>query len=298
MAFDIRKFLTEDLQLTAEQLAVVEPVLAPKATVLESGYLRQQDYSAKMNEVGTLQQQLAAKDAQLTAEATEWAQLSASEKQQATDLRASLNRTQQEALALKQRIELIATEAGLDPAKALEGLTVTPTKTTATTDTPPPFDPSKFVSVEQYQGAVAMALNLPAELMAIADEHFALTGERLDTRKIVAEIDARAKTPRNQKALDPRSVWEEQHGIGAKREAKTKAEYDAAIQAAEERGALAARTEMATPTPGAPGRHSVVLTRAVPAQSALKRSQPGEAHNTAVAAFTSGKYRTGAPAKS
>lgn len=297
MAFDIKKFLTEDLGLTGDDLALVETKLAPKVSVLEAGFLRQADYSTKMNEIGTLQKQVADKDAALAAEAVEWSKLTAAEKQAAAGLRDSLNKKEAEALALRQKLELVAGEAGLDVTKLLADIAAAPVKK----DEPavPGFDASKFVTAEQYQGLVATAVRLPAMLQTLAREHKQLTGEDLDTEQIVAELETRAHTPRNQKSLNVRDIWEETHGVAEKRAAKAKTEFDAQIKAAEERGAMTARTEGAIPTGGTPrGQHSVVFTRPGAGESVLKRAQPGEGHRSAVAAFTSGKYRTDGAQKS
>ena len=298
MAFDIKKFLTDDLGLTGDDLALVETKLAPKASVIEAGYLRQADYSAKMNEVGTLQKAVTDKDAALAAEAVEWSKLTAAEKLASAGLRDSLNKKEAEALALRQKLEAVATEAGLDPVKLLADIAAAPAPKKDAAAEIPGFDPSQYVTKEQYQGLVATAVRLPAMLQTLAREHKQVTGEDLDTEQIVAELENRAHTPRNQKSLNVRDIWMETHGIAEKQAAKSKAEYDAAIKAAEERGAMTARTEGAIPTSGTPrGQHSPAFTHGRPSESVLKRPQPGEGHRSAVSAFTSGKYRDGGAQK-
>ena len=289
MAFDIKKWLKDDLQMSDDDVALVETKLASKAAIIESGYLAQGDYSRKMNELGTAQTALTAKNAQLDAEALEWANMTAAEKKANGDLKASIDKLEQEKLQLTQRVKRVATDAGLDPAKALEGL-----ETEAVVVKPPvvtsTIDESKFVTREMYNGLAATAIRLPSLLMTMAREHKALTGEDLNTDAIVAEIEARANTRGNQKSLDPRQVWEDTHQISAKREAKRVADHNTEIAAAVERGRTEALSEVQLPTGGSvSGRHAPVLVSG--RESILKRPQPGSSIAGAVAAFQSGKYR-------
>lgn len=294
-AFDIKRWLAEDLGIAGDDLALVETKLTPVAGKIGEGVLRQQDYSRAMNEINTTKTELAEANRRLTEEAAEWATLTAAEKQAAQGQRAALEAAQTKVAALTNRVKTIAANAGIPEQQALEGIdtTVTQPPPTPPANTPPADD--RFDQFgRQLNGIAAMALTLPAELQAIAEDHRDLTGERLDTRGVAAEIQKRASTRGNTKSLDPRQVWEEMHGIPAKREAKEKEKFDAAVAAAREEGRTQGLSEAALPTGSREARHSPVLVQAANSQSRIQRPQPQTAVSGAVAAFQSGKYRQGA----
>lgn len=281
-AFDTKKWLMDDLGFSEEEAKDLLPKFETRAEKVQSGYLRQSDYDRRMNEGKA---ELAAANDKLNAEMAEWASLTASEKQSATQLRVDLEASQQEVLRLKQSVTRIASEAGLDPTKVL-GTEPPPKK-----DEPPKGpDLSGYAKRDDVMGLATMSLTLPAELMAIAEEHRELTGERLDTREIVREIQSRAGTRGNQKSLDPRAIWEELKGIPAKREEVSTQKFNDAIAAAEARGREAALTEASIPGQQPPGRHAVVFGGQ---KSKLERPQPGSRLSGAIAAMRSGKYAAG-----
>jgi hypothetical protein len=115
-------------------------------------------------------------------------------------------------------------------------------------------------------------LSVPAELAAIAQEHFDLTGERLDTRPLVADLKARIA---KKQPADLRAIWEEKYQVPEKRTAATKAKYDADIAAAEARGREAARSERELPGQHPAGQHSPVFT-GIHGESKVARPQPGQ----------------------
>jgi hypothetical protein len=182
----------------------------------------------------------------------------------------------------------LAEEAGLDPKKALEGIDQTPPPKK---DEPPPIDTSKFVGVDQLGHVSSYLFGLIAELPMLAQEHFELTGERLDTRALRAEIEKRSKDKGAN--LDPRTLWEETYAIPQKRVEKAKKEREAEISAAEERGYKKALTESSLPVPPSMGKNSPLLRTpdGKPRESILKRPQPEGAVHRAVAALETGKYR-------
>jgi len=293
MAFDIKKWLVEDLGLSGDALAAVETALAPKADVIGGGFLRQSDYSTKMNELTAAKGNYAAMEQRLNAEMAEWSQLTAAQKAEATAQRTALEATQAEALKLRQKLQAVATDAGLDATKILAEVTTAPATTTKEPPVTQPFDTSKFVGVDQLQAVGAMALSLPAELLAIAEDHKDLFGARMDPRAIITELQARANTKGNQKSLDPRVIWEELHGVPAKRAEVETQRFNTAIAEAEARGAATARSEAALPIGGPAGKHAVVFQHAKSPTGAsiLQRPGAGPGHDSAVTAFTSGKYR-------
>jgi hypothetical protein len=262
MPFDVRKWLKDDLQFTDEELEKALPFFTDtRAAALEKGYLRQSDYSKHMDTLKAEQGKLQQANDRLNKEMADWAELQASGEAPTKKMRADLEKAQQDVLRLTQTVRRVAESAGLDPEQALKDANALPPN-------PPPApaapDLSSFVKQEDYQKQIAtlaeLSLTLPAELAALSYEHQALYGEPPDTRKIVAEIKARASDRHNQKPLDPRAIWEELYDVPAKRQAKSKAEYDAAIAAAEQRGREAALSEVQLPVGSPSGRHAVVLT--------------------------------------
>lgn len=289
MAFDLAAFLKE-LGPTAEEEAILTKALGTpeRLTLLEKNQLRQSDYSKMSDGLSKEQKKLTEAQGRLDAEAAEWAKLTATEQEAATALRDSLNKTEQKVLALTQRVTKIATDAGLDPAKALEGIDQAPPKK----EEPKvdPIDTSKFVGAEQFGSMSEYLFNLSVELPMIAAEHLELTGERLDTRALRAEIQKRATTKGAN--LDPRAIWEETNKIPEKRDAKTATTRAAEITAAEGRGFERARSEAALPIPPSNGQHSPMLrVNGEKHDSILKRPVPESGVRAAAQALATGKYR-------
>ena len=289
MAFDLKGFY-KDLGFTPEEEAAVSAALdkPERLKLLEGNQLRQSDYSREKDKLAKAQTELEAAKQRLDAEALEWAGLSAKDKTAATELRDSLEKAQAKVLTLTQRVERIATDAGLDPAKALEGIDQPPPKKEPET---PAVDTSKFVGVDQFQSMSEYLFHLGLEIPAIAAEHQELSGERLDTRAFREEVQKRAKTKGAN--LDPRAIWEDMHQIQAKRDAKAKASREEEIKQAETRGFERAKSEAALPVPPSQGFHSPVLrtTDGAPRESILKRPAPESSVRAAAAALATGKYR-------
>lgn len=289
MAFDLDGFL-KDLGATSEEEAALRAALGKpeRLSVLEKNQLRLSDYSKQMNDLGKAKTELETTKARLDAEAVEWATLSASEKAAATELRSSLEKLQARELMLTQRVQRIAADAGLDPAKALEGIDQAPPPKK---DEPPPVDTSKFVDNERFGQLGNYLFTMATELPMLAQEHFELTGERLDTRALRTEIEKRAAVKGAN--LDPRAIWEDVHQIAAKRQAKDQAAREAEIKAAEQRGFERARTEAALPIAPSAGTRSPLLKAVDPAThpSKLNRPAPEQGVRSAAAALATGKYR-------
>lgn len=296
MAFDTKKWLVEDLGFSEAEAAELVPRFdGERAKKLEGGFLRQADYSREMNklkaEVNKQQAELQAANERLNAELADWAAVQAGRQQEVAGQREALHQAQQEQLRLTQLVTTVAEQAGLDPQKVLQGAKVTPPKEEPKT---PPIDLNGYVKQDQLAPVIGSLITLPAELQAIADEHFELYGKRLDTRELVKELTTRAGTKGNTKSLDVRTIWEETHGVPQKREEVSKARYDEALKAAEARGYERARTEEALPGQPPPGRSASPVLRGAEGkarESVLQRPQPGTTVRNAVAALRSGKYR-------
>jgi hypothetical protein len=288
-AFDLKTWLTE-IGIGGDDLSLIETKLAPAAGKIQSGYLAQADYSRKMDEVAKLQRDIEAKDQRLAAEAAEWAGMTATEQAANKTLKASIDKLEGQKLALTQRLRATAEGAGIDPTPLLADLDAAPV-TKSNEPAASAVDLSKYVTGEQHAALAGMAVRLPAQLMAIAREHRALTGEDVNEEAIIQEIETRARTRGNQKSLNPREVWEEMHGIPAKRAEKQEAGIQARIDAAKEEGRMEAISQAALPGGSPRGRVAPVFTRAGHGESKLQRPQPGQGISSAVSAFESGKYR-------
>ena len=289
---ELKTALKADADFTDDQLTGLSKAQLEK---LAEGYMRQSDYDRLMNEgkaeLQKAQSELETANQRLNAEMAEWAQVQSGSKQATDKMRADLEAAQNRVLLLQQRVTRIATDAGLDVSKALEGI-----------DQPPPKKPdtpqvdltglAKLDDVNQQFGRLAnMALELPAILDDLRDEHHDLFGKRLNTQDIVKEIQARAGTRGNTKTLDPRAIWEELHKVPERRAEVEKKKFDDAIKSAEQRGREAALSEQLIPgSQTVPGRHAPVFGEKG-RDSVLKRPQPQSTVHAAASAFRSGKYR-------
>ena len=292
---DIAKWLKEDMGFTDAEVADLVPKFTPeRVTKLESGYVNADTLATAQAEIADARAKLQTANDNLNAELAEWGKSQARDGQITQQMRDDLDAAKLKVTQLTSRVTRIATDAGLDPAKALEGIEQAAKKEEPTV---PPVDLTGYLKQGDLSGVVNMALTLPAELQSIADEHFELTGKRLDTRTIIREIQTRAKVPAaTRKSLDPREVWEETNKIADLRAARDQQIHDDEIKAAEERGRLAAQSEMATPgsTPPA-GRHAPAFrigSDGKPPASHVQRPQPMSGTMSAVTALRSGKYRT------
>lgn len=291
---ELTDWLTNDLGFTAEEATALLPQFEARIPKVESGVLRQGDYSRNMNELKALQTKHQEASDALNGEIAAWGSLTAAEKAANTDLQTKLHESQASVLKLTQAVESLASATGQDPKAILEGAKITVVKPT---NEPPAVDLSGYVKAEDVQatvnGLTGMILKLGPQLMKIAHEHQQLTGEFLDTEAITAEILTRANTKGNTKALDARHVWEELHGIPAKREAKAKEKYDGDIAAAVERGRTEALSQQIPGAQPPAGKHSIVFTKpdGTPRTSVLERTQPQGTVMAAASALRSGRYR-------
>jgi len=293
MAFDVKKWLMEDMKFSADEAEKMAASFTPeRVSTLEATYGDATTYRKTSKEIEKAQADFKAANDRLNAEMAEWASLTAKEKEQATALQTSLEAARVRATQLETRLTNLAVEHGVDPKALLEGTTVIPKKEEPKVE---PIDTSRFVSAEQFGAISAFTLQLPAKLQRIEREHFALTGEHLDTEAITDEIMARAQ--KKDANIDPIAIWESKYGIADKRAEVAKKAHDAEIAAAEARGEERGRTNAALPGPQSPGRHSIVFSRPVDGgkvearTSVLKRPQPESGVRATAAALASHKYR-------
>lgn len=285
---ELKTVLKTEAEFTDEQLSGLNK---KQLEVIASGYMRQADYDRAMNEnkaeLDRKVQELQAKDERLNAELAEWATLSASEKANATKQRDELEKTRLEAARLRNTVERLGQETGVDVTKFLDGAPA-PVKTPE-----PQVDLSGYVKADQLAQANAqlaeMMLSFTPELMQLSIEHQQLYGQPLDARDIVKELRSRATSKGNQKPTDPRAIWEELHKVPEKRAEVEKKRFDDAIAQAEARGREAALTESHIPgQTNTPGRHSIVFGGE--RKSQIQRPQPGETVSRAAAALRTHKY--------
>ena len=181
MAFDTHGWL-KDLGFTETEILDLEPKFHPRAQDLEKHQLRQSDYSRFVNEYKAKNDQLAAdykaKNDQLTQEMADWASVQATTAAEQQQKQAALDSLEQEKLRLTQAVTRLAEQAGVDPKTVLTGDPVPPKK-----EDPKPsaFDPAPVYGA--IGGVTEFLLGLMGSMPAMADEHYRLTGERLDTRK-------------------------------------------------------------------------------------------------------------------
>lgn len=291
MAFDTKKFLMDDMGFSEAEAAEMLPKFTEeRAAKLEKGYLRQSDFSRQSDALKKEREKLAAAEERMALEIAEWGRVEAGSRSEREAVQARADKAEQDVLRLRQSVQRLATQAGVDPAKALEGLEGEPP--VKKTEEPPAID-ARYVPREQFGAFANAALDVPAELQMLGEEHRELFGKPLDTRQLVAELKTRANTRGNTKSLDLRTIWEEQHGVPAKREELSKAKYDADIKAAEARGREAALTEASLPGQPPPGRSASPVLRTPDGQartSVLQRPQPNQTVNRAVSALRSRKY--------
>lgn len=283
---DLLKWLKDDLGFSEAEAKELAPKFETRREKIEGGYLRQADYSRVMGEVQKLQTQLATKDAQLNAEMAEWATLQGNDEQKATQLRTELDATKVEKFQIEQKLKALAEEHGVDVTTILPKPEGNPNPNPQ--PPVPTFDESKFINREQFGSVTDYLLSVPAELAAIAQEHFDLTGERLDTRPLVTDLKARVAA---KKPADLRAIWEEKNDIPAKRQAKATADHDREIQEAEARGREAARSEQQLPGAHATGTQAPVFQHQ--GESKLQRPQPGTNTRGFAESLRSRKYASG-----
>lgn len=297
MPFDLPKWMKEDMGFSEDEIKAATPLFTTdRVAKIEQSMLRQSDYSRQMNDLKTAQTSLKEADDSLNAQLAAWAESQANGEKQTKAQAKALEDAEAVALRLKQTVRTLATAAGQDPEKALEGIAVPDPKTTTTT-APATIDTSGFLTNEHGARLAQLSLALATTVPALANEHFELTGQRLDTEALGREILARIGTPGNKKSTDVRDVWIELHGITEKRTTAAQKKHDDEISEAVKRGRTEALSEVNLPgphhIPGRPQSQVMAKFSGPEHKSAINRPAPGTTVNAAVSAFRTGKYRQG-----
>lgn len=284
MAFDVQKWLVEEMGFTAEEATTLAPQFSSRADKLEKGVLRQSDYSRQMNDLKKLQDQLAESNDKLNEELAEFATMQANGETVTAAAREQIEKLEADKLRLTQRLTRAAEELGKDPKELLGD--VEPLKKVE----PVAFDDKQLREDLRTQvgGVASYMLRLNAKLPGIMREHKALTGEDLDVDAFIDGIQqdiAKGKTEN----IDPVKRWEAQYQIPTKRTEASQKKYEADIKAAEERGRMAERSEQAIPGTPRAGEHAPVLKGM--GESKLQRPQPSTRLQGAITSLATGKYR-------
>lgn len=298
MRAEVTKFLADDLGLTAEQItaldsqsSIFDGTVARITSFAESRRQLDADRAA----VATAQSAAQAANERLNREMLEWTELRANDEPISAKLAKDLEDARAEVARTNERLRVVAQRAGLNPDE------VAPVSAVPTSVKPAATDLTGYVKdtdVQARLGTMASyMLDIQPVLSRIQHEHGQLhAGAFLDTAPIIAEIKRRAADKTNQKPLDPQAIWEELHGISAKRIAVADKQRNDELAAAEQRGFERARTEQSVPgsQPIGQGSHSVLFTRPNAGQSKLQRPMAGNRISQAASALATHRYRPAA----
>lgn len=276
---DLKQWLIDN-GVKADRVDAILPDLAPATSAIELGVTNTRDHAAQLAAIEATRQELAEANNRVNQELIEIsAARNAGEPitaQMRTDLGAANARVAQLETILRTRGQ----EMGLNVEELIPAARAAEPPAGGDRNAPDLSGYAKSEDVRrQMQNSARYLLSVPADLMQIAHEHRELTGEYLDTRAIVAEIERRAGDPKNYdgqgnliKPADARAIWEETQGIPAKREAKAAATREAELQAARDEGYNRARTEAAIPgQEPVRGNHAPIFRRPTDAEGQASR---------------------------
>lgn len=288
--FDLQAWL-KDLELSDDERKVLEPVLAkePVSKKIGESFLRQSDYSRRMNELSEEKKRLEAQLQQKLKEADDYAQglviWKGTADQTLAQREKELQKLQTELQSTKDAMSKISTEYGIDATQYLQGTsTAVPTKT---------FDETLlggYVKRDDFQKAVNDAMQFPqvaAELMDLNSEHYELFGKRLpNNRKLVEAAIA------NKKSI--RDAWAEEYKVEERRAEAAKKAHDEEIERVRQETEARVRSELKIPAQRPNAAKPLVLSENLKSRE-IHRGPAGD-HDTveaAMAAYSSGKYAEG-----
>ena len=290
-SFDLQSWL-KDLELSEDERKVLEPVLAKETVSKKIGesFLRQSDYSRKMNELSELRKQQEAQLQQKLSELDQHEQGLIGWKSNAdktlAQREAEVNRLNKELEATKNAMSKIQSEYGIDPSQYVQA-PASPVQTKT-------FDDSVlggYVKRDDFQKAVNDAMQFPqvaAELMDLNSEHYELFGKRLpNNRKLVEEAI------RSKKSL--KDTWAEQYKVEDRRAELSKKAHDEEIERVKQETEARVRSELKIPAQRPNAARPLVLSDSLKGRE-INRGPASDRSviDAAMAAYSSGKYAEGA----
>jgi hypothetical protein len=196
--FDLQSWLADisaDASLSQEEVQSLGKILGndkvkPK---LRDQFLMRRDYSRKTQEIAEQRRQNERQIEDILSERTELAAWKAKTDGQLNKAYADLDAARMTTAQFRTRINTIAEQNGLDPTELLQGIeSATAATTTAARDAAATnsggngggngaasFDPTKFVSADDYNRSLRQLPLIDAQVNDIFDEHQELTGKPL-----------------------------------------------------------------------------------------------------------------------
>ena len=285
--FDLQAWL-KDLELSDDERKVLEPVLAKEAVSKKVGesFLRQSDYSRRMNELADLKKQ---QEVQLQQKLTE---LDAHEKglvewkgtadKTLAQREKEVERLNRELESTKNAMTKIQTEYGIDVSSY-----ATPTNNPVQ---PKTFDDSVlggYVKRDDFQKAVEDAQKFPwvaAELMDLASEHQEVFGKRLPKARELVERAIKEK-----KSL--RDVWATEYKVEDKRAEIAKKAHDDEIERVRQETEARVRSELKIPAQRPNAARPLVLSDSLKNREIHTGPASDQSTvNAALEAYATGKY--------
>lgn len=285
--FDLQAWL-KDLELSDDERKVLETVLAkePVSKKIGESFLRQSDYSRRMNELSDEKKQI---EAHLQQKLTE---LDAHEKG-LVEWKGTADKTlaQREKEVQRLNSELESTKNAMSKIQQDYGIEISgytqanpnpvPTKT---------FDDSVlggYVKRDDFQKAVQDVSRYPeltGELMDMAAEHYELFGKRLPSvRKLVESAVSQKK--------GIREAWAQEYKVEEKRAEMAKKSHDDELERVRQETEARVRSELKAPAMRPNAARPLVLSDSLKGRQI--QTGPASDQNTinaALEAYSSGKY--------
>ena len=303
---DLENFV-KDLALPADKAKLVMDAIGSDAATLEkfgSNVLRQNDYSAKMNDLQKEKDRLEAeyqekvkKEESFHASLVGWK--TDAEKKAEAAIATARQDAEAKLTAVQQKVRELATRNGIseDEIKDLvTASTVEPTRTTRT-DPTPRNDDGRFMSKDEFREEAKFYARLPGMQMTIEREYYRLFGNDapdINWDKLIADASSNKRSLQQQ--------YEASYKVPEKRAEVADTKHKKEIEEAEKRGEESARSkllaehpDMASRTVSREHRGSPILDQA---RAHAKKDQTDhhasgsqETVGAAVKAYREGKYR-------
>ena len=267
MAFDYSQFASE-LGLSADDRAALDSLFGkyPAAATKIDGFLESQ-VSAR---VTPLQAEIAKKQQDLDGQFDTLASIRTGDSAAYDKVLKQYEDTAASMAALKIRASKIATDAGLNPDEVFKDLHTDSVARPPVKD-PDTYDPQKVAGV--INSGMLIATRASLEAADIADDHFALTGQRLSRMELLDKYQETVKRTGNPN-LTIKSVWETAYEIPKIKEAKREEAVQARIKDEVTRATQALRDEMALRTSTSETPHFHTETPIFAALTKDQQTQP------------------------